>query len=321
MTPSQIQAVTPATRGRGMTDTQFALTIVSGVILFHALVVLMPLFYSFWLSLHETDIILRTAVFVGGGNYADLVSRPEIAKALKVSILFSFVSVALSLILGLLMALVLNEEFWGRGLLRAIVLLPWAISEVATATMVIFLVNPTFGVLNGIFELLGLPMGTIDWMSPDRAILWVALAFVWHIAPLGAFFFLAALQTVPRDLYRAAKIDRAGVLARFRYVTLPHIRYAVLIVLVVVTVEAFREFDLVFALTQGGPGTSTQILSLLIFRYNFQISQYGLASAASYILVVVTIILATGYFVVLTYRKSDTTAAIRKSAAEGSGQT
>ena len=314
---AQTPAIAPASRpfGRGMSDVQFALIIVGGVIAFHAIVVLMPLVYSLWLSFHETNIILRKVEFVGVANYVDLLTRPEIGRAVVTTLVFTVVAVILSLVLGLLIALVLNETFRGRGLLRALVLLPWAISEVVTASIFRFLVNPSFGVLSGVLEPMGLAGSSTNWMSHDFAIFWVALAFVWHMTPLGAFFFLAALQTVPRDLYNAARIDRAGAFARFRYVTLPHIKYAVLIVLVVVTVEAFREFDLVFSFTQGGPGISTQILSLLIYRYNFQISQYGLASAASYILVVITIVLATAYFVMLTYQKQQTRAVAAKATA------
>ena len=298
-----------------MSDVRFALIIVGGVIAFHAVVILMPLVYSLWLSLHETNVILRKFEFVGVANYADLVTRPEIGRALVTTLVFTGVSVILSLVFGLLIALVLNEAFRGRGLLRGLVLLPWAISEVVTASIFRFLVNPSFGILSGVLEPLGLAgSGTSNWMSEDYAIFWVALAFVWHMTPLGAFFFLAALQTVPRDLYNAARIDRAGAIARFRHVSLPHIKYAVLIVLVVVTVEAFREFDLIFSFTQGGPGISTQIMSLLIYRYNFQISQYGLASAASYILVFVTIVLATTYFVMLTYQKQRPRVADAKAA-------
>ena len=314
-TPVIAPASRPRPHGRGMSDVQFALIIVGGVIAFHAIVVLMPLVYSLWLSFHETNVILRKFEFIGGGNYADLVTRPEIGRAMVTTLVFTGVAVLLSLVFGLLIALVLNEAFRGRGLVRGLVLLPWAISEVVTASIFRFLVNPSFGVLSGVMEPLGLAgSGTTNWMSEDYAIFWVALAFVWHMTPLGAFFFLAALQTVPRDLYNAARIDRAGAIARFRHVTLPHIKYAVLIVLVVVTVEAFREFDLIFSFTQGGPGISTQILSLLIYRYNFQISQYGLASAASYILVILTVVLATTYFVMLTYQKQRTRVADAKAA-------
>lgn len=305
----------------GMTDSQFALTIVGGLILFNGIVIVMPLIYSAWISLHETNVILRKEEFVGLQHYADLIEEDDVYDALLLSLKFTGISVILSLFVGLGVALVLNEEFPGRSILRAMVLLPWAISEVVTATMWIFIVNPTFGSLNQILAPLGIVGRSFDWLNAAAAIHWMAVAFVWHIAPLGAFFFLAALQTVPQDLYRAAKIDRAGPIARFFHVTLPHIKYVVLIVLVVVTVEAFRGFDLIFAFTRGGPGTSTQIFPLLIFRYTFEFSQYGLAAAASYLLIAVAMIVTTVYFVVLTYRRKEVRVVLDAGRAKASPST
>ena len=286
----------------GMSDAQFGLSVVGAVLLFNLVMIIMPLIYSAWISVHDTNVILRKTEYVGAQHYGKLLQEDSVQNALLLSLQFTGIAVVLSLVVGLAIALVLNEDFPGRAMLRAIVLLPWAVSEVVTATMWIFIVNPTFGGINGILAPLGLVGPSYDWLSQGAAIYWVAIAFVWHIAPLGAFFFLAALQTVPPDLYRAAKIDRAGPVARFIHVTLPHLKYVVLIVLVVVTVEAFRGFDLVFAFTRGGPGTSTQIFPLLIFRYTFEFSQYGLAAAASYILIAVGLVLTTVYFVILTYR-------------------
>jgi ABC-type sugar transport system permease subunit len=290
----------------GISDARFGLNIVLGVILFNTLVVIAPLVYSAWISLHETNVIRHRQVFVGGKNYANLVADPQVIGAIGLSLKFTLVAVLLSLTVGLAIALILEQEFRGSGVLRALVLMPWAVSEVVTATMWIFLVNPTFGGFNGVLAPLGIVSPSFDWLSENAAIYWVAVAFVWHIAPLGAFFFLAALQTVPADLYRAARIDRAGPVARFFHVTLPHLKYVILIVLVVVTVEAFREFDLIFAFTRGGPGTSTQIFPLLVYRYTFEFSQYGRAAAASYLLIAVAMVLTTAYFVLLTYRRQQT---------------
>ncbi len=301
-----------------LTDAQFALTIVIGVLLFHIIIIIVPLAYSFWLSLHETNVILRSREYVGFDLWAEVLFEEETQTATLKSLYFAGVSVVLSLVLSLGMALVLNQEFPGRGILRALILLPWAVSEVVTATMWTVMLEPAWGFFNGALE----PLGIVDqnhvWLNKDWALFWLAVAFTWHIAPLGTFFFLAALQTIPQDLYNAARIDRAGVISRFYHVTLPHIRYAVLIVLVVVTVEAFRQFDLVFAMTSGGPGTTTQILPLLIFRYNFQFSQYGLASAASFILIIIATILAVAYFVLMTRRskQSRVAAAQRRAAAK-----
>jgi multiple sugar transport system permease protein len=213
------------------------------------------------------------------------------------------VVVAASLLIGLGTALVLNEDFPGRHLLRAAILLPWAISELATATAWIFILNPTFGALTDLLHPLGLVEANHAWINGSAALYWVAIAFVWHITPLGAFFFLAALQTVPESLYQMARIDRAPAFKRFLHVTLPHLRPTVMIVLVVVTVEAFRSFDLLFAMTRGGPGTASQTFPMLIFRYTFEFSRYGLAAAASYILVAISMIITTIYFLVLIRRR------------------
>ena len=294
-------------KGIGLTDPQFALLIVSGVILFHLIIIIIPLGYSFWLSLHETNVILRSQEYVGFDKWGEAITDKDTIAATLRSLYFAGVSVVLSFFFSLGIALVLNQEFPGRSLLRAMILLPWAVSEVVTATMWTIILEPSWGVLEGIFP-------GVHWMNADWAMFWVSFAFVWHMAPLGAFFFLAALQTIPQDLYNSARIDRANVFSRFRNVTLPHIRYAVLIVLVVVTVEAFRQFDLIFSMTGGGPGTVTKILPLEIFEFNFKLSQYGLAAAASYILIIIATILAVIYFVALTQRKVKARQVIEKPA-------
>jgi ABC-type sugar transport system permease subunit len=284
-------------------DANFALTIVGIVIVLNAIIVIVPVIYAAWMSLHDTDVILRRQEFIGLKHYSKLLGTPEAVRSMLLSFEFAVVTVIASLLVGLAMALVLNEDFPGRQFLRAAILIPWAVSEVATATAWIFIVNPTFGALTGVLNPLGLVGENHVWIDENTALYWVAAAFVWHIAPLGAFFFLAALQTVPDSLYQAARIDRASLLNRFLHVTLPHLRPTIMVVLVVVTVEAFRSFDLLFAMTRGGPGTASQVFPMLIFRYTFEFSRYGLAAAASYLLVAVGMIVTTAYFLVLRQRR------------------
>jgi multiple sugar transport system permease protein len=284
-------------------DARFALRIVASLVLFDAIIFILPLIYAAWISVHDRDVILRTQEFVGFDHYRRILTNPEAMAAILVSLKFTAVVALASLLIGLGIALVLNEDFPGRRFLRAAILLPWAISEAATATAWIFIVNPTFGALTGVMHSLGLVEANHAWINENTALYWVAIAFVWHIAPLGAFFFLAALQTAPDGLYQAARIDRAPVFQRFIHVTLPHLRPTVMIVLVVVTVEAFRSFDLLFAMTRGGPGVASQTFPMLIFRYTFEFSRYGLAAAASYILVAIGMIVTTIYFFVLVRRQ------------------
>jgi ABC-type sugar transport system permease subunit len=284
-------------------DARFALDIVAVLIAFNVIVIILPLIYAAWISFHDRDVILRTQQFVGFSHYRRILLDPEARSAIILSLEFVAFTVIASLLIGVGMALVLNEDFPGRRLLRAVILLPWAISEVVTATAWIFIVNPTFGALTGLLHPLGLVGENHVWINEYTALYWVALAFVWHISPLGAFFFLATLQTVPDGLYQAARIDRAPVVKRFLHVTLPHLRPTMMIVLVVVTVEAFRSFDVLFALTRGGPGTASQTFPMLIFRYTFEFSRYGLAAAASYILVAVGMAITTLYFLILMQRR------------------
>jgi ABC-type sugar transport system permease subunit len=295
--------VSAAEKSLERSDASFALNIVAGLVLFNLIIFILPLIYSAWISFHDRDVILRTQEFIGFDHYRQILTSPEVIAAILLSLKFTAVVVAASLLIGLGIALVLNEDFPGRSLLRAVILLPWAISEVATATAWVFVVNPTFGALTGLLHPLGLVEANHAWINANTAIYWVAIAFVWHITPLGAFFFLAALQTIPASLYQAARIDRAPAFRRFLHVTLPHLRPTVMIVLVVVTVEAFRSFDLLFAMTRGGPGTASQTFPMLIFRYTFEFSRYGLAAAASYILVAIGMIITTIYFLVLIRRR------------------
>jgi multiple sugar transport system permease protein len=295
--------MSPAAKSVAGSDARFAFSIVSGLVLFNVIIFILPLIYAAWISLHDRDVILRTQEFIGFDHYRRILTSPEAIAAILLSCKFTAVVVAASLLIGLGIALVLNEDFPGRRLLRAAILLPWAISEVVTATAWIFIVNPTFGALTGLLHPLGLVEANHAWINESTALYWVAIAFVWHITPLGAFFFLAALQTVPDSLYQAARIDRAPAFKRFVHVTLPHLRPTVMIVLVVVTVEAFRSFDLLFAMTRGGPGTASQTFPMLIFRYTFEFSRYGLAAAASYILVAIGMIITTIYFIVLLQRR------------------
>jgi ABC-type sugar transport system permease subunit len=290
-------------RQRGRSDSRFALNIVLALLGFNIVIIIFPLLYAAWISLHETDVILRSEEFIGLQHYSDLLADREVHRAIMRSVEFTAFSVVLCLLIGLGIALVLNEDFPGRGFLRAVILIPWAVSEVVTATMWLFIVSPTYGALTGVLHPLGVVSANHSWLTESAALYWVALAFVWHIAPLGAFFFLAALQTIPESLYYAARIDRAPALQRFFHITLPHLRPMVLIVLVVVTVEAFRSFDILFAMTRGGPGIASQIFPMLIFRYTFEFSKYGLAAAASYILVALGMLLTTFYFVVLMRRR------------------
>jgi len=262
-----------------------------------------PLLYLLYMSLNDYDVIRGKMNFVGLKNYLDAIQDPATVGAIPRTILFSATVVAASVLLGLAMALLLNEDFRGRSVLRTIVLVPWGVSEFATSAIWRFILSDSFGSLNGLLYALGLIKNYQLWLSEQMAIFWVAAAFAWHFTPLGAFFLLASLQTIPQDIHKAAKVDGAGPFRRFWNVTLPHIRYAVLIVLVLATMEAFRAFDVFYVMTGGGPGVATEVLTFHIYRQEFYYFNLGGAAATSYILTLIILVLAAVYFVMLTRRR------------------
>jgi ABC-type sugar transport system permease subunit len=264
-----------------------------------------PVVSSLAQSFYSTNPVLHRNQFVGIENYQALVTDPKVLNSFILTLKFVTVTVLISTTLALIFALTLNETFRGKAFVVAIVLIPFAISEVVTGILWSTMLNPSLGIWTQAARLLGFtnPNGTVVWLNPDLAIYLVALAYSWHIVPLATFFLLAALGTVPEDMYRAAKVDGAHAFARFLNVSFPFIRYSLLIVLVFVTALAFRAFDIIYAMTFGGPGASTQVLSMLIYLNTFQFTQFGVGAALSWILVLITITISAVYFYFLAVRK------------------
>jgi ABC-type sugar transport system permease subunit len=200
-------------------------------------------------------------------------------------------------------ALVLNEKFRGRGFLLAIVILPWAVSLYATAIVWKYLYSSDWGMFNAILLKLNIIDSPINFLSETLAVPAVAVAHAWQIAPLGMYFVLATLQVIPEDLYKAAKVDRLGAVNRFRYVVFPYIKAPLLIVMVLVTVEAARAFDVIFFMTGGGPGDVSTTLTWEVYRVFYKNLQYGQGAALGWLLVLLTTIITTAYFLLLFWRR------------------
>jgi ABC-type sugar transport system permease subunit len=199
-------------------------------------------------------------------------------------------------LLGLGVALLLNQRLRGMALLRWIILLPWAVPLVAAGVMWRLLVHGNFGALNGMLFQLGLIDSYIPFLSnPQLALGTVAVAQVWREFPLAAILVLAGLQTVPAELYEAANIDGASALARFRHITLPLVRPSLLVVLVYETMTAVAVFDLVYVLTGGGPGNATTLFSWFAYAASFKLLNLGQGAALSLMMAVGLILLIVAY--------------------------
>ncbi len=252
------------------------------------LLLLIPLAGTFYLS------FFRYTTFIGKDfnfpeNYIRLFEDPVFIKSLLFTLQFTILSVSLELVSGLLTGLIIHSSFPGRGILRGLVLLPWAIPGVVSARAWESMFNYSYGLLNYLTDsILGL---RINWLGNElTALLSVAVADLWKTTPFVALIILAGLQSIPEDLYKQAKVDGAGIFRRFREITLPLIGPFILVAIVFRTVDALRVFDLVFVLTEGGPGGSTTPLSLYAYRiYLGGDLGYGSAVSVSLFLISLTV--------------------------------
>lgn len=255
-----------------------------------------PFFYSAWLSLNQSNQFTKRWSFVGLANYVEIWSSGDLRDAFGRSIYFSLITVVGGTLLGLLMALALNERFRGRGVMRSLVLLPWSMSGVVVGYLWGWIFSGEYGTLNAVLNQTGLAHSYIPWLSlPDVALNVVAVVYVWQQAPLAALLFLAALQAIPQSLYNAAKVDGAGSLRRFWHITLPWLRSMGLLVVILATINSVLAFDLFFLLTGGGPGTATTVLSWLGYAYAFHFFKFGQGAATLYVLSILCLILAYVY--------------------------
>ena len=303
-----------------LSDGQFAALLTLPVIIALLAIVGYPTAYSLWTSFHHVDLIFKRSEFVGWENYQDALTSPAVAHALQVTIVYTALVTIFALVIAVGGALVLNEKFRGRGFVLTVVILPWAVSLYATAIVWKYLYSADWGMFNAILLKLNLVDQPVNFLSERLALPAVAVAHAWQIAPLGMYFVLASLQVIPEDLYKAAKVDRLGTLGRFRHVVFPYIKAPLLIVMVLVTVEAARAFDVIFFMTGGGPGDVSTTLTWEVYRVFYKNNQYGQGSALGWLLVVLTTIITTIYFLLLFWRRRErpgvTTAADLTLSAE-----
>jgi ABC-type sugar transport system permease subunit len=262
------------------------------------LVALFPLLWTAWESvhLHNLQMPWLGRPFVGLANYIEALRDPRFWGSLGHTAFFAVTSVGLELVLGLWLALAMNRAFRGRGLVRAAILIPWAIPTVVSALLWRFLFEGQSGVVNAALVHLGVLRAPLVWfIEASTAWVPVILSDVWKTTPFVALLLLAGLQNIDASLYEAARIDGASAWRQFRFVTLPLLRPAILVALIFRTLDAFRVFDLIYALTGGGPGSSTEPIALYTFNALLQNLRFGYGSALSVIVFGITFGLALVY--------------------------
>ena len=246
-----------------------------------------------------TSAMQTSAPFVGIGNFGKALSSHNFWGSMGRTLYFTIVSTSLELVFGLGIAGLLNAKIRGRWLLRTIVVIPWAVPTVVSGALWKGILNSQFGALNALLMQLGIIHQYSDapiWLgSPFLALNMVIVADVWKTVPLVAFMLLAGLTSIPEEVYEAAKIDRAGPVRTLWSITLPLLLPSVSIVLILRIIEAFKVFDVIYAMTRGGPANGTMTIAYYTYQVAFSNQNFGIGSALAYIIVLVIAILSAVY--------------------------
>ncbi len=222
--------------------------------------------------------------YIGWKNYENFLNNAQFWDSIKRTAYFTFVSVGLELILGLLIALLITQKLKGWRFLRVAIIIPWAIPTVVNGALWRWIFQADYGALNGLLLDTGLIHKYIPWLAdPQRAMNLVIVADVWHTVPFVVLILSAAMAGLPLDLYDAASIDGANALRRLVHITLPLLRPAFMVILVIRTVEAFRVFDIIYIMTRGGPSDGTMVISYLTYQETFSFLKLGSGSALSFL--------------------------------------
>jgi multiple sugar transport system permease protein len=249
-------------------------------VLLVAAIIVYPVVYTVWMSLQDWFASsLTLPKFIGLANYQKiLVGDPRFREAVVRTLYFTGLVIAGETVLGVAMALLFNREFWGRGLLRTLAILPMVATPVAIGLVFVMMYHPTLGVGNYILSVLQLP--PFKWTySSGTALYALALVDIWQWTPLIMLIALAGLASLPQEPYEAAHIDGATALQAFWHITLPLLRPAIVVAILFRAIDAIKTFDIIFIMTQGGPANSSETINILLFNQAFSYFNMGYASS------------------------------------------
>jgi ABC-type sugar transport system permease subunit len=295
--------------GLRLSEAVFAWLLIVPAVLSIVVVVVFPLAYSLWLSFTDVNLLrmggpaleafgIRLPLYrwVGFRNYLQVFGDPLYWSSLWRTLYFVAAFVGEATVVGMGMALVLNERFYGRPLMRSLLLVPWSLSRIVVGLLWIGILDFEFGALNALLHQAGLIDGYLAFFKDGWSALNVLVSvYMWNQAPFATLLFLAGMQSISEDLYTAAEVDGAGYWQRFFYITLPALRPILFLVLVLCTVNGFLMLDLIFILTMGGPGYDTTTISWLGFQTSFRFFKLGPGTAILYTLTALCLLLTLVY--------------------------
>lgn len=266
-------------------------------------IIVFPVAYSFRMSFLRWRPTEIAKPFVGFANYLKVFSDPRFAVAFRNTFVYAFVGAAGKLLLGMLLALLLNRKFKGRGLVRALLMLPWVVPITASLTTWSWMLDSMYGIVNLLLLRAGLISEAINFLGDKHwALASVLAAGIWLGYPQFMLMILAGLQAIPDELYEAGKVEGANVFQRFFHITIPSLRNILTIAVILSVIWTFNAFNVVWLMTRGGPSSSTHILNTLAYEFAFVNMRYDQAAALS---VVILAILALFLFFFAKLQKED----------------
>jgi ABC-type sugar transport system permease subunit len=288
-------------------DRRIAWLLVAPSLLVMLGVTVWPIVSTLILSFFDAQAgINQTRTFVGLGNYLALLADQTFWETIGRTMYFTVVSVGLEMVLGLAIAQLIHSHPYGWKFLRFALIIPWAVPTIVNGAMWRWIYNANFGALNGLLFQLGIIKHYVAWLTlPDMAMNLVILADLWHTMPFVALILQAALATLPLELDEAAAVDGANAFQRFWSIRLPLLRPAILVALIVRTVDAFRVFDIAYVITNGGPAFKTVTITYLTYLNTFSYGKQGTWAALSFLISIFTLIMAF-IFIRFLYRPEET---------------
>jgi len=274
-------------------ERRFAISLFLPAFIVLILTTTLPLLYLAWNSVHRVDLTVPWITgFAGADNYTKMLGDPRFWNSFQLTIVYTATTVVLQMLIGLGLALLVMQIPRGQGMLRIAAIIPIVLAPVVVGLFWRTLIlAPDFGVMDFITRALGL--GTHDWLGdPQLALASVIVIHTWQWTPFAFLVILASLASLPPDIFEAARIDRASGLQRFWYITLPLIRPALVIVVIMRMMVALSAFAAIFAATGGGPGSATEILNLYTYRTSFTELNFGYGAALAMVLLAVTLLIS-----------------------------
>ncbi|MEN6296375.1 MAG: sugar ABC transporter permease [Rectinema sp.] len=274
----------------------FYLLLPSIIILFA--IIVYPIGYSLWLSFHNLNINnpAKGQQFVGLQNYIDVIKSSDWWMSILRILYFVAADLIVGIPLGLAIALLLNKEHKGKGIVLAIVVFPYILAPIVNSLIWKLIYDPNYGLLNGLLTQLGIIKDYVAWLSdPKLAMIMLIIANLWQGTPFSIVLFLAGLKSIPKEEYEAAAIDGSSSLVSFRYITIPHLMPIIYMNVVMKTIATFKVFDIIYSLTGGGPGGSTTVVGMLIYKESFEYMKFGQGAAMSFLLLVIVLCFVIAY--------------------------